>query len=607
MIDKIIEDACTGCNMCGDICPKGAITYNIDKEGFAFPQVNYKKCIECGLCIKKCPVLTENNFSKKSPEVYAAWSKDDDVRIQSTSGGMYYELAKKVIEDGGYIVGAVYDDDFKGAHHMVGHDFSDLKRIMGTKYFQSDACGIYDETKKLLEHGEKVLFCGTPCQCAALQSFLSIPYDNLYIVDFICRGINSPLAFRKHIEELEQQYDSKVSLVHLKNKKTGWSSLATYIEFENGMTCHQDKTRSAWVKGFVGGDGLYTRKSCYECKYRTIPRISDITIGDFWGIRNQKEADLFKGISSVMVNSSKGKELFDMIRPRMHIEERNFDELEEGNPAIRVSTKYSEERDKFFVLLENQKFNSAVAECSKQKKSKWVLLVKRVGRFFLRIVRRLRFYSQISFTKYIKYNYFSKNIIREKNVRLIPYKNAILDLSKDSRIYIKGKNLEIGINKLKGSRAETHVRMNGNAKWYANNGCGLFYNTVLEIKDNAVFESGFFTANGGSVIICAKHIKFGEDVMLGRNIIIYDSDHHQVWNEHYEMCNPAKDVVIEDHVWLTTDITVLKGVTIGRDSLITAMTLIRKDIPAHSFVSGGSTGKVIAECKGWSRKSVNYN
>lgn len=604
MIDRKIRTACTGCNMCGDLCPKGAITYSEDQEGFAFPAVDYGRCVECGLCVKHCPVLTEKDFSKNLPEVYAAWSRDDQIRLESTSGGIYYELARKMIEGGGYIVGAVFSHDFKSVHHMVGHDLSDLKRIMGSKYFQSNADGIYGETRKLLEAGEKVLFCGTPCQCAALQSFLGVPYDNLYLVDFICRGINSPLAFRKHMEELEEQYDSNVSFVHLKNKKTGWQSLATYVEFENGAACHQDKTKSAWVRGFVGGDGLYTRKSCYECKFRTLPRISDITIGDFWGIKNQKKEDLFKGISAVMVNTQKGKGLLEAISSRISLERRNFDELDAGNPALRVSPQYSEGRERFFSVLNHNKFSIAVEQCSKSEKPGWIRYIRGIAVLPLRMLRKLRFYRRISFLQYVKYNYFSKNIVREKNVRLIPYKNAVIDLSKDSRIYIKGRNLEIGINQLKGAKTETHIRMNGNAKWYVNNGCGLFYNTVLEVKDHAVLESGYFTANGGSVIICAKHIKLGEDVMLGRNVIIYDSDHHQVFDEHYEMCNPAKDVIIEDHVWLTTDITILKGVTIGRDSLVTAMTLIRKDIPAHSLVSGGSTGKVVGECKGWSRKST---
>lgn len=604
MIDKIVEKNCTGCNMCGDICPVNAIEYELDNEGFAFPIVNYDLCIKCKKCVDKCPVTTTDNLQKSRPSVYAAWSKNDDVRIKSTSGGIYYELAYSVIKEGGYICGAVYDADFKGAHHVLDNTMEGLNKIMGSKYFQSDARGIYKDIKELLEKEQMILFCGTPCQCAALQTFLGKDYQKLILVDFICRGINSPLAFRKHIEELEEQYGAPVKKVHLKNKKTGWQSLATYVEFENGKSCHQDKNTSLWVKGFVGGGGgLYIRNSCYECKYRTLPRISDITIGDFWGIQNQSHEDMFKGISSVMINSTKGEEVFSKIKDKIHVQQKNMDELEAGNLAIRVSPKLSNERKQFFDILEKKKFSEAVKECCAEKESsnKCLNLSRRILRKVLALIRLCR---DISLFQFIKLNFFSKNVIRDKGKYIIPYKNAILDLSKEARIYVKGRHVRIGINKLKGSKAETHVRMDGNAVWNSNNGCDLFHNTVLEIKSNAIFDTGYFSINGGSVIICAKHIKLGEDVMMGRNIIIYDSDHHEVWNEKLEKANPSKDVVIEDHVWLTSNVTVLKGVTIGRDSLITAQTVIRKDVAKNSIVGGGASGKVIGECNGWSRKSV---
>ena len=187
---------------------------------------------------------------------------------------------------------------------------------------------------------------------------------------------------------------------------------------------------------------------------------------------------------------------------------------------------------------------------------------------------------------------------------MIPYRGTVLDLHKNAKIYIKNRNLELCINKLKGSKSEMHLRMDNNSKWYVNNGAQIFYNTVIEIKNNAVLNSKFFSANGGSVIICAKEINIGEDVMLGRNIIIYDSDHHQVFDNEMNPSNYPKAVNIEDHVWLTSNVTVLKGVTIGRDSIITAQTLIRKDFEESSVIAGGASGKVISKCNGWSRKTI---
>lgn len=212
------------------------------------------------------------------------------------------------------------------------------------------------------------------------------------------------------------------------------------------------------------------------------------------------------------------------------------------------------------------------------------------------------FAGDISITKYIYYNYFCKNIVRQGKNKIVPHKNTVLDLSDKSRIYLSGtNNIILGYNKLKKSRSETHVRLEGSAIWYCRNGADLFYDTVLEIKDGAILDTGFFSANGGSVIIADKKITFGEDVMIGRNVVIYDSDFHTLYNNENKPVNPPKPVVIEDHVWLTSNITVLKGVTIGRDSLITAQTVINKNMPSHSIIGGKSVGNVIKDSINWGR------
>ena len=175
-------------------------------------------------------------------------------------------------------------------------------------------------------------------------------------------------------------------------------------------------------------------------------------------------------------------------------------------------------------------------------------------------------------------------------------------MSKTARIYLNGdRDMHLGINKLKGSKAEVHIRMDRNAVWNCNHGGQLFFDTTLEIKESARFDSGYFTVNGGSVIIAHKHIIFGEDVMLGRNIIVYDSDFHQILDKDGRPFNEPKTVKIEDHVWLTSNITVLKGVTIGRDSLVTAQTVINKNMPEHSIIAGGASGKQIKDSINWCR------
>lgn len=610
MIGNMTKGQCTGCKMCADVCPHNAITFETDEKGFWYPHIDKEKCTECGLCEKKCPSLHAEQVSEgKEPEVWAAWSKDSTLRNQSTSGGVFYELAKKVIENGGAVAGCRYAEDYKSANHFLAHTMEELECLCGSKYFQSDTEGIYKAVKEELKKGKEVLFCGTPCQNAAMSMYLGDMEAEIYYMDFICRSINSPLAFREYISDLENEYGAKATRVHLKNKKTGWQSLATQILFENGEEYHKDKNADLWVKGFVGND-LYTRDSCFECKYRTLPRkVSDITIGDFWGIVGECDYDMFQGISVLMVNTEKGRRLFERAKENLYIKERTISEVLPGNKSLLQNPVNSGQAEKFAELIKEKPFSETVRLCIGEKKK----TAKKRGFLYVckelkRDIKRYKKNGQISVFKYLYYNYFSKNVVRLGTAKLIPYKNAILDLDATARIYVHGdKDFEIGINKLKGSRSETHVRMNDKAVWNMHHGGALFYNTVVEVKANALLDTGFFTANGGSVIIVAKKVVLGEDVMLGRNIIIYDSDFHQLQNDCGIPINDAKEVVIENHVWLTSNVTVLKGVRIGQDSLITAQTVVNKNMPEHAIIAGRANGTCIRDEVNWKRNRAITN
>lgn len=603
MIDNIKKEQCTGCKMCADICPVNAIKYKCDDEGFWYPIVDYTRCIKCNNCKNVCPSLNiEKIQQKQCIKVYSAWSKSDDVRISSTSGGAFFEIALAFIKKGGVVAGSAYGDDWKSAYHMIARNEEDLNKIKGSKYFQSDTENIYQKVRDELDKGTDVLFCGTPCQNAALSMFLNNKYKNIYYMDFICRSINSPKAFAAYIDELEEKYGSKVKKVRLKDKTTGWQSLATKVEFENGEISLHDRNDDWWVKGFIYND-LYTRESCYHCQYKKLPRyVANISIGDFWGIQNKSRDDIFKGISVIIVNDDKGQRLVDQVGDRFLKREMHINDVLPGNVALLSNPVRTKKQDKFFELIKNKKFSQAVSECIEEPSTKKIIRkTKRAIRRILHIGKQIIINPQeISWHKYFYYNYMCKSVIREGSAKIIPYKNAIINIDKTAKVYVRGRNIEIGINKLKGSKTETHVRIEANAIWESNNGCGLFYNTVFELKSNAKFTSGYFTANGGSVIIAKKRIVFGENVMLGRNIIVYDSDFHKVYNSEGD-CSEPKEVVIEDNVWLTSNVTVLKGVTIKSGSLITAQTLIRKDIPEKSIVSGGASGKVISNTAHWER------
>lgn len=363
MCDIVEKEKCTGCKMCGDLCGHDAIHFVTDNEGFWYPEIDQNKCISCGLCKKKCPSahpLKEAEYIE--PTVYAAWINDVNMRLYSTSGGIYYALAKTLLSSGGYIASCRFTSDWKHAEHTIGKNKEVLMQTVRSKYFQSDTAGIYKKIRELLEDGKRVLFCGTPCQSSALKAFLNKKYDKLITMDFICRGINSQKAFEAFIDELEEKYESKAASIHLKNKRKGWNSLGVLVEFENGQEYYETRSNSYWSLGYIK-DNLYMRPVCHQCQYRTIPRLSDFTIGDFWGVQNIEKEDMFNGVSALFVNSERAEMLLNELGGGLHLEERTLQEVTKGNPCLFHSPAEGSKRAKFFELLKTMSFSEAVSEC----------------------------------------------------------------------------------------------------------------------------------------------------------------------------------------------------------------------------------------------------
>lgn len=220
-------------------------------------------------------------------------------------------------------------------------------------------------------------------------------------------------------------------------------------------------------------------------------------------------------------------------------------------------------------------------------------------RSFSELISKIR---KISLWKFVKYNYLTKGIKRRKGAYIIPFKNSVIELGENAEIILEGI-VHLGINKLMSSKAETYVRVAKNAKWIVHEDVLLFFDTFVDVHEEACFETKFFSANSGSVIVVGKRIEFGHDVMIGRNVTIYDSDFHEVLDDNNVPVNFNQEVVIEDHVWLTNNITVLKGVRIGSGALVSAMSLVRKDVPAHALVAG-IPAKVLKDNVKWSRDYI---
>lgn len=361
------ENKCTGCGACSNLCSVSAINMISDREGFLYPKIDDKLCLDCGLCKTVCPVINPvaKNITHGNPEVWACWSNNDELRITSTSGGIFTELASEIINNDGYICGAIYNEEFL-VEHCVVKNKEGLEKLKQSKYIQSNTKNVFSEISNLLQAGKKVLFCGTPCQCAGLKAILNEDYENLFVVDFVCRGVNSPLVYRLFLDALEEKNSSGVSRVWFKNKVYGWRRFSTRIDFKNGSRYIEDRYSDIFIRGFIEAN-LYMRPSCSDCEFKGTDRVSDITLGDFWKITlNDSEADTDKGTSLVIINSDKGKGLFEKIKGRIFYERKTINDALAGNPCIDKSIKHNPLRKDFFDNIHNKDIIENISQYLKQ-------------------------------------------------------------------------------------------------------------------------------------------------------------------------------------------------------------------------------------------------
>lgn len=366
-INILDKKQCDGCAVCCNICPKKCITMVEDGYGFLYPSINRSDCIECGLCEKVCPITSCNTLKSEVRSVYAAWSKDSEIRYSSTSGGIFSELALQVLSKSGYVSAAAYDEN-NIIHHVLINDKNELENLRQSKYAQSRMDDIYEKIKiKLQDNTTVVLFCGTPCQVAGLKSFLQKTYSNLITIDFICRGVNSPKALREWIGEMEHIHNSKVRRIWFKYKIDGWknSPKCTRIDFQNGNSIVKKEKDNSFMYGYLGPN-LYIRPCCGSCKFKGKNRCADITLGDFWGINSHLDDD--KGTSLVLINSIYGNVLFEDVKSRIEYSKRKLDEILDGNVCFNNSIKINPKSEEFFKILDLKKesFSKLVYRYSKK-------------------------------------------------------------------------------------------------------------------------------------------------------------------------------------------------------------------------------------------------
>ncbi len=340
---------CVGCGACKSVCPTGAISLHPDVEGFLCASIDTSKCVDCGMCYKSCSALNEPQ--KTDAKEIFAFKANDELRKLSASGGAFAALAKHILEDGGICYGAVQNDDFS-VSHIRCDSIDSLKKIQGTKYVQSDMTACFESIKNDLSNGKTVLFSGTPCQVDSIKTYVKakkINDEKLYLCDIICHGVPSPAVFKDFIEWLGKYYKSNVKSYEFRSKKISWRGNSCYVTLADGRELKNDRFASSFMNVYYSG--RITRESCYECKYTSLERVSDITISDFWGLENTlpKFEDAL-GVSMIMVNTDKGQELFDStegFREKADIEKAKQPQLHKpcDKPSDREQSKriYSEQ------------------------------------------------------------------------------------------------------------------------------------------------------------------------------------------------------------------------------------------------------------------------
>ena len=311
MIQITDKQLCSGCHACREVCVKQCIAMVADMEGFSYPVVDLHTCIDCGLCEAICTVLHPSRETHE-PEGFACVNPHTDIRMESSSGGVFSLLAQQVLDDSGVVYGASFDTVYT-IRHIAVESHEELKKLRGSKYVQSDLSGILPQVKQHLIEGRLVLFSGTPCQVAGLHAYLRKKYDNLYCVDLVCHGVPSPKVWYSHVAHMQDKFKSPVTNVSFRDKSTGWASYSTLLRFANGKIFRQRFFMDRYMRLFQSNISL--RPSCYACAFKTIgERQSDITLADFWGInRMAPKLNDDKGISLVMVHTKKGRKLFDSI------------------------------------------------------------------------------------------------------------------------------------------------------------------------------------------------------------------------------------------------------------------------------------------------------
>lgn len=378
MTEILERQKCTGCGACAVACPKKCITMQSDGDGFLYPVIESSLCVDCGICKSTCPVIAKSEKDMNTPEAFAAVGADEKVRMNSSSGGVFSALAKEVLKDGGVVFGAAFNDDLEVVHTAV-ETVDELYKLRGSKYVQSKTGNCFALVSEFLEKGRRVLFSGTPCQVAGLKNYLKKDYPNLISLDFICHGVPSPDLWKRYVGFCEKRTGSKVKTANFRDKSESWGSFSMRLAFENGSVQCQNLHKDFYLRAFLSDVAL--RESCYDCSFKTVGRVADITLADYWDV-SKIHPEMFdnKGTSLLLVHSKAGAGLLNAVSDGIEIKPTDLNRALKSNSAAVKSAARPKMRENFLADVKILRFNKAVNKyCDGYYK-----------KLFKRVVRRLK-------------------------------------------------------------------------------------------------------------------------------------------------------------------------------------------------------------------------
>ena len=358
MISIKEKSKCSGCHACFSVCPQKCIQMKSDEEGFLYPVVDTQKCIECGVCEKVCPIISKpiKKNINESVVAYAAYTQNDEIRKNSSSGGIFSEFAVSVLNNGGIVFGAAFNENWQVVHTYID-DVSQLEKLQGSKYVQSTIGNAFVDVERFLKEDKTVLFTGTPCQINGLYSYLKKDYNNLITQDIVCHGVPSPKVWNKYVYHMTKIEEKELKKVSFRNKDDGWENFNMKLVYQSGEEYAKSHKQDSFMQAFL--KNMCLRPSCYKCSFKGKERVSDITIADFWGVNKVlPECNDNKGISLAFINSKKGRQLFDNISNNIWSQKiEDIDDAIRYNPAMMSSVRPHANRSVFMKKLDKSNFD----------------------------------------------------------------------------------------------------------------------------------------------------------------------------------------------------------------------------------------------------------